>query len=392
MKGRIALGIRECAEKNSAFQTLKFFYDHRDAFLQSAKNSGKKVVGRLGYGVCDELIRAAGLESVAVSPYGRNKHEIADTYLEYAFTEKGKLLFSALAAGEPDSLPDYLAVADSEDVMNRLYYYLRELQREEPERKIPELYLVDWLFSRHMAVQNWNVKALERFRTALEGWSGNRITESALREAIAFSNRKIAAAQKLMQLRNCAAPRLTGCEALVIFGAGDYMDREEYADCLDRLASEAESWPEAEGAKLFFCGSTQPDILAYSLIEAQGFVICGEDHDNGDRAYERMIRTDLEPLQALVDCYLMRNPTAQKGLVQERVDALLAGVKAADAAGVVFYTDRYDEAGSWDTPSQQAALDSLGIPYALFVKMAYPPEADAEFTAALAALKSQTGG
>ena len=383
---------RICAEQSSAYRRLLHAYENRYEHLAQCRAAGKKAVGCLGYGVCSELITAAGMAPVAICADADYDRALADKYLEYSFTEKGKCYFAKLVGGLGSVTPEYAAIGDSEDVMNRVYYYAREVQRSEPERDMPELYFVDWLFSRHMMYQGWNKKALARFQAQLEAWSGAPISEEALKAAIGLSNRQFAAMEKLRALRRCEAPRVTGCEALVIIGAKNFMDAAEYTECLETLACEAADWPEAEGGKVYFSGSVQHDVSVYEVIEAHGLIVCGEDHDWGDRAFERPIRTDLEPLQALVDSYMLRTPTAQKGLVAERVDAMMDSVAAAGAKAVVFYTDEYDEAASWDYPSQKKALDGQQIPSANFCKRKLAAAEDAELAEGLEALKTKLEG
>ena len=170
------------------------------------------------------------------------------------------------------------------------------------------------------------------------------------------------------------------------------MDKRRYTALVAKLAEDTASWPEAVGVKLFFSGSLQQDLAVYEETEAEGFVICGEDHDAGMRAFDRPARTDLEPLKTLVDCYMLRSPSAAKGLVKERVASLLENVGKTGAAGVLFYTDRYDEAASWDFPSQRDALKARGLPYASCVKQEFPPVFGGEFRGALERLKKDAGG
>ncbi len=385
------MGIRKCAKENAAFAEMLRYYEDPAIHLRECREAGVRVVGKIGYGVCDELIVAAGMESLTVRA-GVAGHPLADEYLEYAFTERGKYLFDAVAGGDRDTVPDCVAFSDSEDLANRLYYYLRELKRSEPGRPVPELYLVDWLFSRHMTYQGWNEKALRRFAERLESWSGQPLTDDALAGAIALYGRQYAAVREILRQRTAAVPRVTGCEALVILGAKDCMDKRRYAELAERLAEAVPFWPEAEGVKLFFSGSLQQDLRVYEPTEAAGFVICGEDHDAGTRAFERPIRTDLEPMKALVDSYMLRSPSAAKGLVKERTQALLENAEKTGAECVLFYTDAYDEAASWDFPSQRRALEARGVPLACCVKRAYPPTFDGELRDTLETLGNSVGG
>ena len=373
------MGIRTCAKASETFSCLLSSYENRHEFLQNCRKEGKKVVGRLGYGVCEELILAAGLESTMVCADCNTTMETADRYLEYSFAPRARAFFDRLADGKRNELPDFVAVADSEDVTNRIYYYLREIKRSEPEQQIPELYLIDWLFSRHMMYQLWNEKALARFRTQLEAWSGTTITDEAVRAAMTLTNRQHAALKRLQALRRAEEPKISGSEALVIYGAGFFMEKTAYVQLLEQLAEEAESWPVIAGKRVFYTGSEQETTAVYDAIEAAGFVIVGEDLNWGDRSCERPCKENLQVLPALVDKYMFAAPTTQKGLVGERVAALLNYVEQTGAEAVVFYNEEYEEAASWDYPSQKQALEEKGVPSVNFCKMKYPMERNADF-------------
>ena len=92
------MGIRPCAGENASFAEMLRYYEDPALHLRECREAGVGVVGKIGWGVCDELILAAGMESVAVRA-GGGEHELADEYLEYAFTDKGKYLFERSPEG-----------------------------------------------------------------------------------------------------------------------------------------------------------------------------------------------------------------------------------------------------------------------------------------------------
>ncbi len=370
------MSIRRCAQASESFRACRDYYEHRGTRLR--EREGRKVAA-LGWGVPEELIRACGLDVFPLWAEPRAALPEADRYLEYSFPPKARSWFNAVLGGV--GAPDFLAVADSEDAVNRIYYYLREIRREEPEREMPELSLVDLLFSRRALVQAWNERAYARFAETLERRAGPCV-EGALEKSVAQSASILRRLRALSALRKTGAPRLTGTEWLVIVGGGFYMERERYENALDRLLEEAPAWEAAEGTRLFYSGSVQQELTVYEELEALGFVIVGEDHDWGDRYCQRPLRTDLEPLQALVDRYALTPPSAQKGLVRERVEALREAVTASRAETVLFYSDVCEEAASWEHPSQERMLDELGVASAELCKMPFPPAGEA-FEAAL---------
>ena len=66
---------------------------------------------------------------------------------------------------------DALAISNSTDVIIRIYLYLRELCRVEPEKPVPPVEFIDWLFTRNRLHQVRNEQTLELFRQTVERWA-----------------------------------------------------------------------------------------------------------------------------------------------------------------------------------------------------------------------------
>ena len=130
----------------------------------------------------------------------------------------------------------------------------------------------------------------------------------------------------------------------------------------------------------------------YEEIEKTGVVIVGEDHDWGDRFYERDYNLEYAPIRAIVDRYMLREFSSKKAFVSQRVAALDRLVDAAGAEAVIFYTNIYEEAASWDYPSQKKSLEGRGIRTAAFAKMEWPMDKNPELSEKLAAFAETLKG
>ena len=366
------MSIRDCALRSQAFAALKDVYDHRETVAARWRADGGKVVGELGCDVPDEFILAAGMLPVRVyAEVGKPLVE-TDKYLEYAFDPVVRAQFEKIVDGTYDRQIDALAISNSTDVIIRIYLYLRELCRVEPEKPVPPVEFIDWLFTRNRLHQVRNEQTLELFRQTVERWAGRAITNEEIAAAGAICNENRQALREMAALRRCAQPRITGSEALVIIGSAFFMERSAHTALVRQVVADAQSWPVLNGPRVFFTGSNQEDTALYEQIEAAGAVIVGEDHDWGDRWYDRDYNPEYSPVRAVVDRYMLREFSSKKAFVSQRVAALDREVDASAAQAVVFYTNIYEEAASWDYPSQKKSLESRGIPTACFAKMAWP--------------------
>ena len=125
---------RNCSE---AFAALKDVYDHRDREAAKWRAAGKKVIGELGCDVPDELIIAAGMLPVQIYADPQRPLTETDKYLEYAFDPAVRAQFEKIVDGTYYDQIDALAISNSTDVIIRVFLYLREIHRVEPEKPVP---------------------------------------------------------------------------------------------------------------------------------------------------------------------------------------------------------------------------------------------------------------
>lgn len=366
------MSIRPCALQSKAFSALKDVYDHREECAARRRANGGKVVGELGCDVPDELLIAAGMLPVRVYADPGKPLLQTDTYLEYAFDPVIRAQFEKLVDGTYGKQLDALAISNSTDVIIRIYLYLRELKRTEPDKPVPPLDFIDWLFTRNRLHQVRNEHTVSLFRETAEKWAGRPVTDEDIRKAAQVCNENRQALREMALLRRGNETRISGSEALVIIGSAFFMERSEHTRLVKAVTADAAAWPVLEGPRVFFTGSDQEDTKLYEMLEAAGAVIVGEDHNWGDRFYERDYNMEYSPVRAIVDRYMLREFSSKKAFVSQRIAALDREVRAANAEAVLFYTNIYEEAASWDYPGQKKALEARGIKTACFAKMEWP--------------------
>lgn len=386
------MSIRDCALKSAAFSKLKEFYDHREDGIKAARKNGTKVIAELGCDVPDELLLAGGLMPVRI--YADPDRELVQTnkYLEFSFDPIVRAQFEKIIDGTYGNLVDAMVISNSTDVIIRIYLYLREMHRVEPEKNIPEVEFIDWLFTRNLLYQQRNEFLLGLFQETVERWAGRKISDEEIIEAAKVCNADKAALRKIGELRHGKEVRINGSEALVIIGSAFFMDRKEHTKLVEEVAKEAASWPVIDAPRVFFTGSNQESTDLYDKIEASGVVIVGEDHDWGDRFYDRDFNLDYTVRRALVDCYMLREFSSKKAFTSQRVAALNREVEKTAADGVIFYMNEYEEAASWDYPPQKKSLEAAGKKTLYFAKMKWPLKDSEDISAKLDAFANDLKG
>lgn len=386
------MSIRDCALQSKAFAALKDVYDHREVEAAKWRSSGKKVIGKLGCDVPDELIIAAGMLPVQV--YADPGLPLSETnkYLEFAFDPMVRAQFEKIVDGTYAGQIDALAISNSTDVIIRIFLYLREIHRVEPEKAVPPVAFIDWLFTRHRIHQVRDEFVIELFKQQVEQWAGRAISDEEIRAAGQVCNENRQALREMAKLRHGEEVRINGSEALVIIGAGLFMERSAHTALVRQVVEDAKSWPVLIGPRVYYTGANQEYTTLYDKIEATGMVVVGEDTDWGDRSYDRDFNPEYPVIRGIVDRYFLREFSAKKSTPQQRKEALDREVDAAGAQGVIFYTNQYDEVATWDMPKQRKSLESRGIKHVTFGQMLWPPEKNEDLDEKLAGFAAEMKG
>ncbi len=366
------MSIRACALESEAFLALKDVYDHRERAAGQWRSKGGKVVGKLGSDVPDELVIAAGMLPVQICAAPDRELAEAGKYLENAFDPVVRAQFERLVDGTYGDQLDALAISNSNDTIIRIFYYLREIHRVEPEKNVPPVAFIDWTFTRSRIWQERCEFVLNLFRQQVEQWAGRTVSDDEIRAAGRLMNENRAALRAMAALRRGEEVRVNGSEALTIIGAGLFMEKAEHTALVRQVTEDAKGWPVLTGPRVFYTGANQEDTELYQKLEELGLVVVGEDTDWGDRSYERDFDLTYPVLRGVVDRYFLRTPTVEKSRVAQSVEILSRQVESTGAEGVVFYTNAYAEVATFNMPDQRKMLDGRGVKHVTLSRMTYP--------------------
>ena len=391
-KGETNLSERNCALQSKAYLALKEYYKDRTKAAYEAKKAGKKIVWKLGYDIPDEVILAAGMyPQQAFGKY--DSQPMCDRFLEASFGPVWRGLFEQIVGGEHKDIMDHLVITKSGDMFVRLYYYLREIKRFEKDIKLPDLHFLELeLILKNMRSQLWNEESIRLYIEQIESWSGKKITDEALKEAIAECNENRKALEEFSQLRYGENSRVTGSEALVVIGASLFMEKKQCTKLVRELTEEAKSWPVVDAKRLFFIGSVQEDQEVYEYIEELGANVVSEDHDWGDRSFEYLVDAEQRIDIALASRAIYRSPCGEQSLVDDHVNSVVEKVRKTGAQAVIIYMNFNDEAYLLEYPTLRDELKKINVPILCVTKQKVPMVDKDKFAEGIKALYSEMKG
>ncbi|WP_225848663.1 2-hydroxyacyl-CoA dehydratase family protein [Streptomyces sp. HPF1205] len=353
---------QQAAEARQAAAALRAAHDDRWLHARRRAAQGRPVVGYVGFDTPVELITAAGALPVRLAGHAGRDTALARTYLDGAVDPQVVNVLAAILTPQGhDPVPDLVVITHDCDSSLQLFYTLRELRRIGAQT-LPPVHFVDLLHLPGEATRQYNLGRIRRFAAQLGAWRGRAVSEAELAEAVADHN---AARTARTRLRRRRAGALTGGEALRWYAAGTSMPAREYATVLTAALTGATTRP--AGRPLFVCGSGHDTADVYDVLEGDGWLVVGDDHDWGDGGEQPLIG---EPtLSALTDHYTRAVLPASALPLPRIAAAARDGVDSSGARYVLTYCRQYDDAHRWSHPARAAAA---GVPAALLRDQPYP--------------------
>ncbi|RYY43974.1 MAG: 2-hydroxyacyl-CoA dehydratase, partial [Sphingomonadales bacterium] len=342
-----------------------------------AGSGDERRAGVIGADVPVELVEACGWRPVRLAGAPGLATPDGSRYIGGGGDADVRSMFQQLLDGGYGAMAQLIIAHDFEGLA-RLYYALRALRLQRPDRTtaFPAPIFFDLLHMPWRSTGLYNRTRARQLRERLGGCS-----DDSLREAIAARN---SVRERLNALRSHRrAGRITGVDALTVIGASVVLPPLQASALLDALLASLPSQSPLPGKHVFLTGSAHDHPDHYAAIEAAGAIIVGEDHDWGDRGQEALVAEDAaDPLDALVDRYHFGTPASAKFSIAERARYTAGRARESGAEAVIAFVRKEDPAPRWDVPDQQAAVAPL--PFLLLDDQPYAASDPAAVTRAVA--------
>jgi benzoyl-CoA reductase/2-hydroxyglutaryl-CoA dehydratase subunit BcrC/BadD/HgdB len=352
-----------------ALEELTAIYRDRGTAARAWKAGGGKVVAYVSSSAPEELIAAAGFLPYRLSgdpeagfeALGRYYYPLADKSVPGSRVMSLEFINSIMALvfeGRFD-FADVLVIPYARKAVLALYGQFSAVREAYPELKIPELYLLDRTITPYYAGGLYNRERIFDFKARLAQWAGAPVTDAALSAAIAEGNETRRLLAELNGLR--AEAKVSGAEALAVFGASRFMPKGEFNRLLTAALPDLAARPPRTGPKLFVSGSPLDNTSPYEIVEACGATVVGESHDWGAPMADLPLRAAGDPTEAVAERF-HKSPPDLIFPLDAAVADVVARARACGAEGAVFHVYRHDDHELFDVPAKRAALEAAGVP------------------------------
>ena len=187
---------------------------------------------------------------------------------------------------------------------------------------------------------------LHALKNKLEEFTGNKIEDRKLREAIDLSNRMRELLKEISLLRLSERPPITGLEFAKLNHASFIADRAVFIDALKSIHRELKQKPSSgpKGPRILLTGSTlaMGDYKVLEIAENAGANIVIEEFAEGLRHFWENVHVNGDLMQALADRYFRRRvPPAWFRPSRERLDYLIKLARDFNIDGIIWYQLMY---------------------------------------------------
>ncbi len=209
---------------------------------------------------------------------------------------------------------------------------------------------------------------VKEFISAVEKFSGRKITEDALRQASKQVNTVRSLLMRLYSLRQRDQVPVSGAECLNICLASMTMAKEEFTQKMESLLPHLEKKPTAGN-------STKPRLLVVSdflddgafmdLIEGSGAVVAMDDLDTASRYFwGAAVDTDSPDIStAIARRYMNRVPCPRMDFCEEEVDQAIRWIADFKVDGVMTLFLPWCYPRTFRTPLWMRKMKEIGIPF-----------------------------
>lgn len=200
----------------------------------------------------------------------------------------------------------------------------------------------------------------------LENFTGNKITDQKLKDAVATYNEARSLIGQVYELRKAEKPLISGEEALKITMAYADMPIEEYIGLLRSFVQDASSRKPIEGkrARLMIIGSALDNPEYIKIIEDKGGIVVNDFLCFGGRAFgDKLVIDDNDVLGSISSYYLSRTVCPRMIDNRERLhDLIIQEAKEFGVQGIIYEKMQNCECWGGESVLLNGKLKEAGIP------------------------------
>jgi len=355
-------------EKSSVMSKVNKAYEDYGARAKELASQGKKVIGYICSFVPLEIITAAGCVPFRVRGNIKEPITKGDTLMETIVCPFIRSCFD-LSMKDKYKFLSGMVVPHGCDSMVRSYSVW------EYSLELPYFHFVNIPSVVKESSFDFFRGELNTYRKSLEKFTGKKITDEDLAQAIRLHNENRKKAKAIYEFRKAEPPIITGTELTKLLTVGSSLPITESNALFDEVIAEMKGRKEAplkKGARILLDGPCVDNIEMIKLVEDLGGNVVVDTICNGTRDHWPMAPESGDPVDALSRRYLggincpktYRNNKAGtfEGDIAARFYDIGRFAKDFKADGAILYTYKFCDPFGFEVPARKAYYESIKVP------------------------------
>ena len=345
--------------------TAEKHYSHYGARAKELKAEGKKIIGYLSALCPVEIMTAAGV--VPIRMVGNVSESITkgDAYMETIVCPFVRNVFDSAIKGRYTFL-DGMVLPHQCDSIDRTNDVWRD------NLKLPYWHFINFPHVTDDPSIEFTKEILRLFINTLEDFTGKKISDETIAQAIKLHNENRRLMRDLYDLRKSNPPLISGAEMMKVLVAAMSLPVEESSalikDVIEEIKKRSPVSP-GKSARIMRIGDQVDDVAIIEAIEGTGASVVMDELSIGAKMYWEDVDITPDPVQGIAERYLrkLKIPTTFVGegnTYQENLDARFGQIKQHISEfkvnGAILFIYKYCDPYGFEVPAMKSYIESSG--------------------------------
>ncbi len=354
-------------KNHEGLEKVKKYYMDYGCRARELKKEGKKVMGYMSALGPLEIIAAADFIPIRMKGYVHEPITKADAQMETIVCPFIRNIFDSALKGRYDYL-DGMVIPHTCDSISRTYDIWNY------NFPLPYSHFLNVPHVTDSPSLEFFREVLNTFIKSLERFTGNKISNERLTQAVKAYNRNREKMRQLYELRKSDPPLISGMEMTEVLVATMSLPVEESSELISRVIDEVRkrgSRPAEKSPRMMVVGDQIDNVALIEIIEKTGAWMVMDDTSNGSKIYWSDVELTQHPIDGIAEHYLrkMNLPTfyretggTYQNNLEERFGHLRKFIKDFKVDGVILFLYKYCDPYGFEVPATKTYIESIGTP------------------------------
>ncbi|WP_028895751.1 2-hydroxyacyl-CoA dehydratase subunit D [Syntrophorhabdus aromaticivorans] len=344
------------------------YYSQYGSRARELKAAGKKIIGYLSALGPVEIMTAAGAVPFRLKGNVSEAITKGDAYMETIVCPFVRNVFDAAVKGKYDFL-DGMVLPHQCDSIDRTDDVWSDTL------KLPYRHFLNVPHVTDEASMEFMKDILRLFIRTLEEFTGKKITDESIAQAVAAHNENRRLMRELYALRKADSPLLSGVEMMKILVAAMGLPVDESSalirDVTDEIKHRKIPSSGGEGSRIMLVGDQIDDGAIIEAIEGTGAVLVMDDLSIGSKMYWNDVDATSDPVQGIAERYLrkLKLPTTfvdtgntYQETLETRFGHMKRYIEEFRVDGVILFVYKFCDPYGFEVPAIKDFIESAGTP------------------------------